>query len=214
MALQQNPVPGPGPRRRGAQFVTALQTNKPDVTVVLMFSVSMVAAQAAEEGGDRTSLQYALIPAFVNGMLDSAGPGVRIVDGNEGGYYYRTPRDYANAADWIRDQGASLIDSKHRGRYQRDAVGAAVSPDCVFGVWTGPNFQVCEPGELSTTDRRILLEQNVHAALRNADDVVWLYNENFDLVGPNLTGLAQENVPAGLDRQAVLDAITAARNTP
>ena len=198
-------------RRRGAQFMTALQSDKPDATVVLMFSVGMVYAQAAEEDGDRASVQYALIPAFVNGMLDTAGPAVRIVDGNEGGYYYRSPQDFVDAADWIRDEGATLIDGEHRARYRRDAVGVAVSPDCAFGLWTGPDFTVCDPGTLSAADRRQLLEDNVHAALRTADDVVWLYNESFDLVGPNLTGHPTEGLRPGLDRRAVLDAVTAAR---
>ena len=86
-------------RRRGAEFMTALQSARSDVTVVLMFSLAHVHATAAEEGGDRASIQYALIPAFVNGMLDTAGPGVRVVDGDELGYYYRTPQDYEGAVD-------------------------------------------------------------------------------------------------------------------
>jgi hypothetical protein len=56
------------------------------------------------------------------------------------------------------------------------------------------------------------LEENVYHALSNADDVVWLYNESFDLLGPNLTGNPQERPEPGLDRQAVLDAIVAARD--
>lgn len=198
-------------RRRGEQFMTALQSAQPDVTVVLMFSLGMVYAQAAEEDGDRAPVQYALIPAFVNGMLDTAGPAVRVVDGNEGGYYYRTPQDFSGAADWIRDEGATLLDGEHRARYRRNAVGAAVSPDCAFGLWTGPDFTVCDPGTLSAADRRELLEDNVHAALRTADDVVWFYNESFDLVGPNLTGNPEVEPPEGLDRRAVLDAVTAAQ---
>jgi len=197
-------------RSRGAQFMAALQSGKADVTVMLMFSLGFVHAQAAENGGDRASVQYALVPAFVNGMLDVAGPAVRIVDGNELGYYYRTPQEYADAAVRTREDGATLLDPRHRARYERHAVGAAVSPDCVFGQWTGPAFRICEPGKLSPAARRKLLEQNVVAAVRSADEVVWLYNESFDLVGPNLTGLAQEKLQTGLGRQAVLDAVAAA----
>jgi len=199
-------------RRRGAQFMAALQSDAPDVTVMPMFSLGFVQAQAAENGGDRASVQYALVPAFVNGMLDVAGPGVRIVDGNELGYYYRAPQEYARAAVRTRVDGATLVDPRHRARYERHAVGVAVSPDCVFGQWTGPDFRICEPGTMSPADRRRLLQDLVHAALRSADHVVWLYNESFDLLGPNLTGIPIDAPPEGLDRQAVLDAVTAARD--
>jgi len=200
-------------RRRGAQFMTALQSGKPDVTIVLMFSLGGVYTQAAEENGDRGSVQYALMPAFVNGMLDTAEPGVRIVDGNEWGYYYRAPQEYTAAAYVTRTKGATLLDPEHRARYERTAVGVAVSPDCTFGLWTGTEFfdEHCNPGKQSPAQLRTLLKDKLHAALSSADDVVWVYSESFDLVGPNLTGHPVEKPPAGLDRQAVLDAITAAR---
>ena len=86
-------------RQRGAQWMTALQNQYPDITVYTCFLSSM----PMQEFPDGTGLQshmYALLPAFENGMLDAPRPSVKIVDGNEMAYYVQDTEMYYTFAQF------------------------------------------------------------------------------------------------------------------
>ena len=57
-------------RQRGAQWMTALQNQYPDITVYTCFLSSMP-MQEFPDGRGLQSHMYALLPAFENGMLDA-----------------------------------------------------------------------------------------------------------------------------------------------
>ena len=88
-----SPRSRPRSHKRGAQFMTAIQTELPDVRVLTFFHQSLFAdlldAPDVQERQKRLSRQpWALLSAFWNGALDAAAPGVRIIDGYEPAYYF------------------------------------------------------------------------------------------------------------------------------
>ena len=199
-------------RKRGATFMASLQSKRPGVKVMIMHGLSNVYGEMVYDRKGRSQVEYALLPAFVNGMLDAAGPAVQIIDGNENGYYYREAKNFTDAAAWTRNESIKLVDPRHRARYRRSAMGMAVSPDCAFGLWPAPTFEICQRGNLSPAGRRKLLQDNTYRALRTVDEVAWFYNEAFELIRPTAADHPGEPRPVkGLDRKAVIDAVVAAR---
>lgn len=186
-------------RQRGAEYMTALQSAKPNVAVLSYWLMSTVYQDVEVRGQALQDITYALLPAFVNGMLDTAGPDVRIIDGHESSYYYTQVEDFGYAENWIRNQSAAMIAPEHRDRYQQGVVGLAVSPDCIYGLYP---FEVCQQG-LSEDQMQQRLTQNVQQSLATTDEFVWMWNEEHALISPDES---DQPLPSGL-----LDAIRAGR---
>jgi len=82
-------------RLRGAQFMRAIQTHMPELKVLCYLHFSYFShigrepdAKIRQQKLLETNPGYALLPAFLLGMLEAAGPGVKMIDGNENSYYY------------------------------------------------------------------------------------------------------------------------------
>lgn len=81
-------------RKRGAQFMNALQTEQPGTQVLTFGLLSwMKDLWAAPIDSSKLQLKlanhnYGLWPAFVNGMLDAVQPGSVLIDGHEWAYYF------------------------------------------------------------------------------------------------------------------------------
>ena len=89
-------------RKRGAQFVRAIEREFPDAKILTFFHISqfhrlcrpMLAQRRAAE---LAKAGYALLPAFIEGMARGAETRVEIIDGNEDAYYYTSSRDYLDS---------------------------------------------------------------------------------------------------------------------
>ncbi len=75
---------------RGEQVMNAIQAADPNITIVIPNAFEDV---WADIGGNLSKLQsnaYGLLPAFLNGMIEAAGSGIKLVDGDESTYGDKT----------------------------------------------------------------------------------------------------------------------------
>jgi len=120
---------------------------------------------------------YDLLPAFVDGILQGAGPNVKLVDGLEQGYPLQTYDDFLKLKQRARRDGlkASLVPDLHKRRLR---YGIGLWPDYRpddFGGWH------TRPG---TLDRNFRSPKRLEHALYNAftvsDEYVWLFFWEID----------------------------------
>lgn len=180
-------------RQRGQEFMKAINAEFPDVRIMMTFSYE-VAYGSLPEGGELSTMPYALLPSFIDGMLDVATPKTIIYDGFEYSYGLKTDLEYKNAEGFMMVMGNWRTGNKpsFEKRYKSS-----------FGVWSdnGSHWDSKDftknyfsPEELGTA---------VHSALKYSGGYVWLYAEkakwwwNWN---------DQMNVP-----QPYVDAITKAR---
>ncbi len=168
-------------RKRGAQFVEGVQAEMPELRLLTLFELGIFGDLVDEpDGAARASRLagkiYALLPAFVNGMLEGAAPGVRIVDGNEPSYYYTGSADYLRAYHLMKQRSQALVAPSLRGRYAAQVqAGMAVYVDHTMAI--GKPVDDSAGGHLSPADRLRWFEHDVYWALRSSDEYVWCYGE-------------------------------------
>jgi hypothetical protein len=138
---------------------------------------------------------YALLPAFLRGMLDGAGPGTHITDGNESAYYYTKQEQYFDSYLQMAQGGLYLIDPEQWGAYrERVLAGQALYVDQYYGL-----RQEKVLGNFMTPEQQAQwFEHNVYWALETTDKYVWCYSERMNW-------WKNESVPAGSE-QAIVSA--------
>ena len=159
-------------RKRGAQYMTVIQSVMPK----LVFFNAYLSTRL--ESSDTGRNIYGLYHAFLNGLLDAAGPGVVFVDGNESSYPYKTKADYDRGYVDIRHRKLALIAPENRRKYASQVQAShALYMDEIFGIhrtrqWTGTH--------LAYPHRVRLFEQSLFHAMDAADEYVWIYSEKMN----------------------------------
>ncbi|NOZ21075.1 MAG: hypothetical protein GXP25_08290 [Planctomycetes bacterium] len=181
-------------RRRGAQYIRAVESELPGAKIMTFFQLSyfdqlLVPMDPKVRAEKLSSLHYALLPAFLNGMLDAASPDVRIIDGNEGAYYYTKPKQYYRNYHTVAQRGLLLVDPNNWAKYHDQVqVGNALYVDQYFGLRTRKVL-----GHYLTPDERPKwFEHNIYWALYTADKYVWCYSERMHW-------FKNQNIPPGAE---------------
>jgi hypothetical protein len=166
-------------RLRGRQLMETVGEAYPDIVILYSLAHSYVnrTPHASRLLPDLPA--YGLLPAFLNGMIEAAGPEARLVDGQEQAYGYLTAEDYFRGYHGARQEALALVPpelwEKHRA-----------TMDVGMAVWA--NYQLAvpvttarhwSPHYMEPADRLRLFEQNVHYALKTSDQYVWLYSEQM-----------------------------------
>jgi hypothetical protein len=180
-------------RKRGRQVMNAWQSEYPNITVLNLFGLAIVRAQTEYYGGDQSKAEWGLWGAFIEGMLDVINPDARLIEGNEGSYYYTNAKAFENFRDYKRG-ARTLLSSENRAKYDRQMkIAYAIYVDNVLNLWKSPRyFGYYLTSEL---ERRRYAEHNFYHALKNSDQYVWVYSENMDWWGTKGQGV---NVPSSL----------------
>jgi len=198
-------------RKRGAQFMRALQEEFPGLHVLSMrilsdfvdgspFCAHLLHLRDPEEQRRRLSHAYfGLHPAFLNGMLDAAAPEVVITDANEDAYYYTSALEYLRTYKVLRQDALALVAPENHRTYRSQVrVGHAVSVDYVTGRWARglsgfPRALTYQGLELTPAQQAKWSEHNLYYALETADEYVWVYTER------PLDWWTGEGIPAGIE---------------
>ncbi|MCX7424054.1 MAG: hypothetical protein NTW96_00200 [Planctomycetia bacterium] len=170
--------------KRGAQFMTAIQTELPDARLLTFFHQSLFAelldVPDVQERQKRLSQQpWALLSAFWNGALDAAAPGVRIIDGYEPAYYFNNREAFFNVYHLMRQRTLALVPPTLRTKH-------AVTAQAGMAIYMDQLLALRQPPEtflsfyLSPEERLRWLEHNVYYALTASDEYVWCYSERMD----------------------------------
>lgn len=172
-------------RRRGAQFVQAVAQEFPDAVLLALWlnSINFKAGRSTQPESILASSGYGLLPAFIDGMLDSLPPGMVLVDGCENGYTMDSAEAYLSAAHEMRSwQGASarLVSPENRAKY-RQQVQAGFGFYLDMYLNAEGNHYYFPPLNGSRLAR---LQRNLGYARDAADEYVWVYGEQCRWWGP------------------------------
>jgi len=162
---------------RGRQFMEAVQAANPDIVLLLCLAHSYV-NRTPGASGKLAEAGYGLLPAFLNGLLEAAGPQVRIIDGHEQGYGYLTSEEFFRGYHATCRQSLALVPPKlHQTYNHKMEMGMAVYANYSLGLFSYPGHWPTH--YLSTRQRVQVFEQNVYSALQVTDDYLWVYNEHI-----------------------------------
>lgn len=220
-------------RKRGAQFMTALQSSMPNIKVMHFFQLSYFGDTMEETHNYRKETRWdllnepdqavraqklserwlALFYPFFLGMLEAAGPGVTFIDGNEFAYYYDSPDDFYRHYYQMKQSALTIVPEKLRNKHRRQVqAGMAVYYDLLAAENWGNSFQKFVPSNFMTPEERLLyLEHNVFYALSSTDEYVWFYSENLNwwksITPPDKAFGPKIDVLSGVE-EAVVSALT------
>jgi hypothetical protein len=170
--------------RRGAEFMSAIQAEMPDVRLLTFFHQSLFADLLDDPDpksrDDRLAKQdWALLSAFWNGALEAAAPGVRIIDGYEPSYYFNAREPFFTAYHTMKQRSLSLtppsLRAKHGVNFQ---AGMALYVDETLGLRQPAKDFVST--YLTPQDQLRWFEHNVYYALKTTDEYVWCYSERMN----------------------------------
>jgi hypothetical protein len=201
-------------RRRGARFLRTIEDEYPETQILTLFMMTALMDMSGPMPADERAAQvqddrYALLPAFLEGMLDAAGPTTRIHDGNEGAYYYDRREEYFESYHAIRERGRALVAPELGLQYEQSVRAAqALYLDEYLGLRPGGVRR--EATYMTPEERLKWVEHNAFWALFTADRYVWCYNERvvwWDFEGIDAAKLAEmgmgwvehEPVPEGCE---------------
>jgi hypothetical protein len=192
-------------RRRGRQFIIALQEHMPRLKVLSFFQFGLYGAVVDEPDPKvreqkLLKLWMVLLPAFYTGMLEGAAPGTVFIDGNESAYYYENADEYYRAYHLIRQRAQSLIPELLRPKYNAQVqAGMALYIDQPLGKRTVPTTgHYLEPGQ-----QLRFFEHNVYYALATTDEYVWCYSERMSWWRPAEKPDDNRGLPAGVEEALV-----------
>ena len=178
-------------RKRGAQFMTALQSELPGTQVLTLGLLSwmkhlwLAKMEPAKLQQELAKHNYGLWPVFINGMLDVVQSSSEIVDGNEWSYYFSQAAEFDKAHDSIFKDARIFVDRINDKKYTKNVkLGQSVFFDLLLALFPDRAkdslYGKVLPYFLSQSDRLLLLEHNLYHALRTTDRYAWVYGENID----------------------------------
>ncbi|MBW8040935.1 MAG: hypothetical protein FVQ85_13145 [Planctomycetes bacterium] len=194
-------------RRRGRQFITALQEHMPEIRVLSFFQLGLF-GHVVDEPDLKIRRQkllkqwMPLLPAFCIGMLEGAAPGTILIDGNESAYYYENPHKFYQAYHLIRQRAQTLVPQELRKKYNSQVqAGMALYIDQALGK------RIVKTISQSMTSEQQLkfFEHNVYYALTTSDEYVWCYSERMNWWLPPEKLKKDRILPPGVE-QALISA--------
>jgi|WetSurMetagenome_2_1015567.scaffolds.fasta_scaffold15696_2 hypothetical protein len=184
-------------RKRGAQFIKALQEEYPGLVVFSLrelsdwqkgspFSTPLLPVMDKESTfNELKNAWWGLHVPFYVGILDAIEPNVTFIDGNEEAYYYTSPLEYYEVRSTLIDDAKALIPpelwSRHTSSFR---LGHAIAPEYITGNWLGMkpfSYRLTGQGVMMTPeDKAKWLEHNTYYALRTSDRYAWTWAEDID----------------------------------
>ena len=167
-------------RQRGREAMQAVAREYPQITLLCAF-MNSINATATGRANPRLALAtqgYGLYPAFIDGWLDAVPSTVTLVDGCESAYLYNSQQEYLEAAVLIKGACQELVSPENRAKYRAQV---QVSFGIYLDAYWNPKDSEWKTWYIDGLGgpRVERLRANVTAALRAADEYVWVYGEKF-----------------------------------
>ncbi len=185
-------------RKRGAQFITAIQDEFPGVTILSLrefsdyqtgspFSQAIIPIHDINQAiSTLEGAWWGLHLPFTLGILDAIAEDVNFIDGNEEAYYYTSALEYYKIRNDIENEMRALVPTGLHQKYKANYhLGHAVSTDYIAGNWAGLlngfSYRLSGQGAVLTpSERARWFEHNMYYALQTSDEYVWLYSEDMN----------------------------------
>lgn len=159
-------------KKRGIQFIQALQTSKPDVKILCFWLWELVAKQNTTQPIINTSM--ALYPFFIEGILEGKNNKSELIDGNETGYWYTNAFDFITSAGEERANAKRYLPPSLSPKIDEITFAQPVFYDGIFAL--KPAFDRGYDKEIQNR----LFSNNLYYALKTTDCYVWLYSEQLN----------------------------------
>ena len=158
-------------RQRGQQLGNAAREIFPNITIALLYGYTLPAAEIAE-GGSLESSRYALLPAFLDGLMSGAAAESTFVDLYEGGYRNTEPEQFLEGYDAIKNQARSIA---------ADPLLYDAKMTVGFGLYLdnspkGKRWKKKRPQRNYFSPEKF--EIALRAALASSERYVWIYSEH------------------------------------
>lgn len=174
-------------RKRGAQFMKALQRGQPGAQVLTFGLLSWMKWIAKTEPSklpqELAKHPYGLWPAFINGMLDVIQPISLIIDGHEWSYYFSNATAFNKTRDSIFKDVRIFVEPANYQKYDTQVkLGQSIFLDLSIDLFPPQTklYGKTMPHFLAPDHRLQLLEHNIYHSLRTADRYSWIYSERVD----------------------------------
>lgn len=158
-------------RVRGREVMVAMQDGYPGLTVFLTFGHSLPLHQTIQKNKPLAGVSYGLLAPFMDGMIDAARDGTRIVDGYELSYGFKDRAQF-------EESRRSMLDDSRAIAADPDKYQKVIS--CGFGLWMDrfSNEIPWNPDDFSKHHfQPHEFEASLRDALALADEYVWVYTE-------------------------------------
>jgi len=158
-------------RKRGREIMEAFQSEYPDITIFLTFGYCL---PWAEMGGKRnlSEVSYGLLAPLLDGMLDSALPNVKIVDGYELAYSYKDVSKFDVGYKMMSEDVLPIVHADHKKYRSIFSFGFGIWMDC---NWREKGWHTDDFSKNFYTPEEF--EKTVATAIKTADEYVWIYTE-------------------------------------
>jgi hypothetical protein len=157
-------------RRRGREVMEAFQEGYPGLVVFLTFGYSLPWHQSQGQK-PLADCSYGLLAPFMDGLVEAARGGTRIVDGYELSYAYKELEKFEKAYATMKDGLLSIV--AEPGRY-REVTSFG------FGIWLDDDWRK-KGWSVEEPDKNYFppaaFEASVRRAFERADHYVWVYTE-------------------------------------
>ncbi|HWB03305.1 MAG TPA: hypothetical protein VG796_09795 [Verrucomicrobiales bacterium] len=158
-------------RKRGTEVMAAMQEGFPELTVLLTFGHSLPKYQMAKGNKPLSAVSYGLLAPFLDGMIDAATGGTRIVDGYELSYGFKERAQFEEARREMLNESLEIAGNPYKFRK---------TVSCGFGLWMDRNSHTI-PWSPENFAPHWFQPHEFEASLRNAraltDEYVWIYTE-------------------------------------
>lgn len=171
-------------RKRGAEFITAIQSEMPEVRLLTFFHQSLFAVlldmpDVQQRQLELSKQRWGLLSAFWNGALEAAAPGVRIIDGYEPAYYFTAREPFFRTYHTMKQRSLALVPTQLRDKH-------AVQFQAGMALYMDQVLALRQPTEkylsayLTPEERLRWFEHNVYYSLTASDEYVWCYSERMN----------------------------------
>ncbi len=193
-------------RQRGQQFIVALQEGRGELKVLSFFLMALF-PNVVDEPDPAVRVQklqkssYALLPAFVVGMLEGAAPGTVLIDGNESAYYHESPLEFYKDYHLMRQRAQTLVPEPLRRKYNTNVqTGMALYIDQTLARRADRKVT----SNFLTPDQQLkFFEHNVYYTLTTTDEYVWCYSERMNWWRPPDKADKYGGLPPGVEEALV-----------
>src|SRR5947207_2241675 len=159
-------------RSRGRQFMQAIQEADPNAIILLTFGYTLAMEQCHGDRSKLPTIEYSLLPAFLDGMLDAAGAGARIIDGYETSYGFKEKNEFETGRQHMTKDVVQWVANPQR-YHDVFKVGFGIWMDF---DWRKHGWDIENPQKNYFTPE--LLEKSIRAAMEVSDEYVWIYSES------------------------------------
>lgn len=159
-------------KKRGAQFINALEYYSPEIEILSLWMLSLIHAQSTNLPDSQTLM--ALYPFFVEGMIEGKNPESTLIDGNEFGYGYRTANQFVKSGNLLRKWGKQFMPNELKKNYAEIDVAQPIFYDQIYGTF--PQYK----SKRTKAQKNEWLLRNLYNAFKTSDKYVWFYNSKMN----------------------------------